>query len=79
LQGKLAEAMVPANRPLIREAVGKQTIRIAVKGTMGKPLADREAFRTAMGKVIQDATKDAAAGAADDLLKKGLEGLFQKK
>jgi hypothetical protein len=79
LQGKLAEAMVPADRPVIREAVARQTLTIAVKGTMGKPLADREAFRAEMGKVIQKATRDAAAGAADDLIKKGLEGLFPKK
>jgi len=79
LNDKLAGAFVPADRPRIREAVAKQTVRIAVKGTMSKPAVEREAFRNAIAKLIGDATKDAAGKTAEDLLKQGLGGLFQKK
>ena len=79
LNAKSAGAFVPANNPRIRDALAKQTVRVAVKGTMGKPLLDPNAFRNTVGKLVQDAMKDAATGAVEDLLKKGLDGFLPKK
>jgi hypothetical protein len=70
LNAKIAGAFVPASNPRIRDALAKQTVRIAVKGTMAKPQLEQNAFRNAMGKLVQDATKDAAADALGDLFKK---------
>ncbi len=79
----LAEKLVPGNRPLIHKALAGQTITVAIGGTLQKPALNREAMKGQLAKVVQgamkDAVKDAGAGVADDLLKKGLEGLFKKK
>lgn len=75
----LAEKLVPGNRPLIHKALAGQSITVAIGGTLQKPTLNREAMKGQLTKVVQGAMKDAAKEAGDDLLKKGLEGLFKKK
>lgn len=75
----LAEKLVPGNRPLIHKALASQTITVAINGTLQKPTLNREAMKGQLAKVVQGAMRDAAKEAGDDLLKKGLEGLFKKK
>lgn len=86
LGGKLAELIVPGNGPNIqrvRDAVGKQSVRIPVAGTLKRPTLDREAYRGQVTKLLRDASKEAAvgvgAGIADDLIRKGLDKFLPKK
>ncbi len=85
LNGKLA-ALLP-NNPRLREALSKQSLHIPVGGTLARPALDANAYQNQLAKLIRDATKDAATGVVDDLLKKGandflkkgLDGLLPKK
>jgi len=85
LNGKLA-ALLP-NNPRLREALSKQSLHIPVGGTLTRPALDANAYRNQLAKLIRDATKDAATGVVEDLLKKGandfmkkgLDGLLPKK
>jgi hypothetical protein len=79
----LAEKLVPGNRPVIQKALAQQTVTLAIGGTLGKPTLNREAMRGQLARLVQgvmrDAVKEAGGAVADDLIKKGLEGLFKKK
>ena len=79
----LAEKLVPGNRPVIHKALAQQTITVAIGGTLSKPALNREAMKGQLTKIVQgamkDAVKEAGAGVADDLIKKGLEGIFKKR
>ena len=79
----LAEKLVPGNRPVIHKALAQQSITVAIGGTLTKPTLNREAMKGQLAKIVQgamkDAVKEAGAGVADDLIKKGLEGIFKKK
>ena len=76
--GFIAEKLLP-NNPLIQKALGQQTIAIAVGGTMSKPVLNREAMKGALAKIVEKAIKDAGQNAAEDVFKKGLEGLLKPK
>lgn len=79
----LAEKLVPGNRPLIHKAIAQQTITVAINGTLSKPALNREAMQGQLAKIVKgamnDAVKDAGGNLADDLLKKGLDGLLKPK
>jgi hypothetical protein len=76
--GFIAEKLLP-NNPLIQKALVNQTISVAVVGTMNKPALNREAMKAQMAKMVEKAMKDAGQNAAEDVFKKGLEGLFKPK
>lgn len=65
----VAQQLFPKN-PRIRDALAKQSVKVPVAGTLGKPALDAKAFRTATAKLIEDATKQAAKEALGDLFKK---------
>lgn len=76
LSGKVA-GLLPNNQRL-REALAKQSLRIPVGGTLARPALDVNAYQNQLAKLIRDAAKDTAAGAVDDLLKKGADDLLKK-
>ncbi len=78
LSGKLAGLILP-NNPRLRDALGKQSIHIPVTGTLTRPALDPNAFRGQLANLIRSASKDAATGAVEDIIKKGLNDLFKKK
>jgi hypothetical protein len=65
----VAQQLFPKN-PRIRDALAKQSVKVPVTGTLGKPALDAKAFRAATAKLIEDATKQAAKDALGDLFKK---------
>ena len=65
----VAQQLFPKN-PRIRDALAKQSVKVPVGGTLGKPTLDAKAFRAATAKLIEDATKQAAKDALGDLFKK---------
>lgn len=65
----VAQQLFPKN-PRIRDALAKQSVKVPVGGTLGKPQLDAKAFRAATAKLIEDATKQAAKDALGDLFKK---------
>ncbi len=79
LNGKLAAALVPADQPRVREALAKQTVRVAIAGTLAKPQLDQGAFRKIVGDTMRGVAKDFAKDAADDFIRKGLEKFLPKK
>lgn len=64
----VAQQLFPKN-PRIRDALAKQSVKVPVGGTLAKPQLDAKAFRNATGKLIEDATKQAAKDALGNLFK----------
>ena len=79
LTGKVAALLVSADQPRVREALAKQTVKIAISGTLAKPQLDQGAFRRIVGDTMRGAMKDLAKDAADDFILKGLEKFLPKK
>jgi len=79
LTGKVAAALIPVDQPRLRDALAKQTVKIAITGTLAKPQLDQGAFRKIVGDTMRGALKDLAKDTADDLILKGLEKFLPKK
>ena len=79
LTGKVAALLVSADQPRVRDALAKQTVKIAISGTLAKPQLDQGAFRKIVGDTMRGAMKDLAKDAADDFILKGLEKFLPKK
>lgn len=69
---------VPANRPLIREALAKQTIKVPVGGTVNRPHLDPRLLEAQGQQMVQAALKETGAKLADDLIQKGQDKLFDR-
>jgi hypothetical protein len=63
------------DRPILKEALAKKRVSVTIGGTLDQPRLDPKAFQTAAQKLTQEALKSAA----DEALKKGLQGLFPMK
>ncbi|HEY7310036.1 MAG TPA: DUF748 domain-containing protein [Gemmataceae bacterium] len=67
----------------LAQAVGKQTIRLPIAGTLSKPKLDERALREASAKFARDAAENAIRQEMDGKLKKeaenGLKKLFRRK
>jgi len=67
-----------SNNPRLREALAKERIKIAVTGTLAKPMLDGRTFEANAEALVRNAIKNATKSVADDLLKKGF-GELEKK
>ena len=79
LNGKLASALVPADQPRVRDALAKQSVKIAITGTLAKPQLDPATFQKLVAETMRGALKEYAKGATEDFIKKGLEKFLPKK
>jgi hypothetical protein len=68
---RVLDRLLP-NNPRLREALGRQTVKLPVGGTLERPALDQGAFEAAADALV----RAAARTAAEDLLKKGEERLF---
>jgi translocation and assembly module TamB len=64
-----------ADRPILKDALAKKRVSVTIGGTLDKPRLDPKAAQAAAQKLVQEAVKSAA----DEALKKGLQGLLPKK
>jgi len=82
-----AEMPVPpkwlGSSKLAKAAVGNQTIRLPIGGTLSHPKIDGQALRTASAKFVHDAAENAIKQETDGKVKneaeKGLRKLFRRK
>ena len=79
LNGKLASALVPADQPRVRDALAKQSVKIAITGTLAKPQLDPATFQKLVAETMRGALKEYAKDATEDFIKKGLEKFLPKK
>ena len=79
LNGKLASALVPADQPRVRDALAKQSVKIAITGTLAKPQLDPATFQKLVAETLRGAVKEYAKDATEDFIKKGLEKFLPKK
>ena len=67
----------------LAQAVGKQTVRLPIAGTLSNPKLDQQALREASARYVRDAAENAIRQEMDGKLKKeaenGLKKLFRKK
>lgn len=63
------------DRPLIKEALSKKRVAVTIGGTIDRPQVDPKALQAAVQKLTQEAVKSAA----DEALKKGLQGILPPK
>ena len=72
-------AQVPVTRELVGDRAFKylegQTAKLAIRGTVDKPVVSREAFQRMIGDLVRDALKKEVGKEAEKLL----QGLFKKK
>lgn len=78
LTGKLGAALVPGDAR-VREALAKQTAKVAITGTLAKPQLDQGAFRKIVAETLRSTAKEYAKDATEDFIKKGLEKFLPKK
>jgi hypothetical protein len=69
IPGGLANAK---NNPVLAKALAGKRVAVPIRGTLGKPVLDPQAFRAAVAALARDAAKDAGR----DLLNKELEKLL---
>ena len=79
LNGKLASALVPADQPRVRDALAKQSVKIAITGTLAKPQIDPATFQKLVAETMRGALKEYAKDLKEDFIKKGLEKFLPKK
>jgi hypothetical protein len=67
----------------LAQAVGKQTVRLPIAGTLSNPKLDQQALREASARYVRDAAENAVRQEMDGKVKKeaenGLKKLFRRK